>query len=222
VELPPGSYVLLIVSDTGHGMGPEVKAHLFEPFFTTKAATQNTGLGLATIYGIVVHSGGYIWVESELEQGTTFKVCFPRVSSDETGNVDEVAVPEPPGGSETILLVEDEDAVRTLASRVLTGQGYVVLEARHGVEALAIAEQTAGLIDLVLTDVIMPEMGGQELVEQITRMLPDVRVLYMSGYTEADKLQPGIRDSQYPFLQKPFAADSLILMVRDALDRAAR
>ncbi len=222
VELPKGPFVMLVVSDTGHGMSPEVKAHLFEPFFTTKAATQNTGLGLATIYGIVVHSGGYIWVESELEQGTTFKVCFPRVSSDETGSVDEVAIPEPPGGSETILLVEDEEAVRTLASRVLTGQGYVVLEARHGREALAIAEQAAGLIDLVLTDVIMPEMGGQELVERITRMLPGVRVMYMSGYSEADKLQPGIRDSEYPFLQKPFAADSLILMVRDALDRAAR
>jgi CheY-like chemotaxis protein len=104
---------------------------------------------------------------------------------------------------------------------VLTGQGYVVLEARHGGEALAIAEQAAGRIDLVLTDVIMPEMGGQELVERITQMLPDVRVMYMSGYTEADKLQPGIRDSEYPFLQKPFAADSLIVMVREALDRAA-
>jgi PAS domain S-box-containing protein len=222
VELPKGPYVMLVVSDTGHGMSPEVKAHLFEPFFTTKAATQNTGLGLATIYGIVVHSGGYIWVESEPEQGTTFKVCFPRVPSDETGSVDEVAPAEPPGGSETILLVEDEEAVRTLASRVLTGQGYVVLEARHGREALAIAEQAAGLIDLVLTDVIMPEMGGQELVERITRMLPDVRVMYMSGYTEADKLQPGIRDSKHSFLQKPFAADSLVLMVRDALDRAPR
>jgi two-component system cell cycle sensor histidine kinase/response regulator CckA len=220
VELPEGPYVMLVVSDTGHGMSPEVKAHLFEPFFTTKAATQNTGLGLATIYGIVVHSGGYIWVESEPEQGTTFKVCLPRVPSDETGNVDKVTPSEPPGGSETILLVEDEEAVRTLASRVLTGQGYVVLEACHGGEALAIAEEAAGVIDLVLTDVIMPEMGGQELVERITRILPAVRVMYMSGYTEADKLQPGIRDSEYPFLQKPFAADSLILMVRDVLDRA--
>jgi PAS domain S-box-containing protein len=221
MELPKGQYVMLVVSDTGHGMSQEVKAHLFEPFFTTKAATQNTGLGLATIYGIVVHSGGYIWVESEPEQGTTFKVCFPREASDEIGKVDEVIPHEPTGGSETILLVEDEEAVRTLASRVLTGQGYVVLEARHGGEALAIAEQAAGRIDLVLTDVIMPEMGGQELVERITQMLPDVRVMYMSGYTEADKLQPGIRDSEYPFLQKPFAADSLIVMVREALDRAA-
>ncbi len=222
VELPKGSYVMLVVSDTGHGMSPEVKAHLFEPFFTTKQATENTGLGLATIYGIVAQSGGYIWVESELEQGTTFKACFPRVASDETGRIDEVPTPEPSRGSETILLVEDEDAVRTLTSRVLTAQGYEVLEARHGGEALAIAEQAAGLIDLVLTDVIMPEMGGQELVERITQMLPNVRVMYMSGYTEADKLQPGIRDSQYPFLQKPFAADSLILMVREALDRTPR
>jgi PAS domain S-box-containing protein len=222
VELPNGPYVMLVVSDTGHGMSPKVKAHLFEPFFTTKQATQNTGLGLATIYGIVAQSGGYIWVESELEQGTTFKVCFPRVASDETGRIDEAPMPEPSRGSETILLVEDEDAVRTLTSRVLTAQGYEVLEARHGGEALAIAEQAAGLIDLVLTDVIMPEMGGQELVERITQMLPNVRVMYMSGYTEADKLQPGIRDSQYPFLQKPFAADSLILMVREALDRTPR
>jgi PAS domain S-box-containing protein len=222
VELPEGSYVLLVVSDTGHGMSQEVKAHLFEPFFTTKQATQNTGLGLATIYGIVSQSGGYIWLESEPEQGTTFKVCFPRVASDEISNPDEEVAPEPSGGSETILLVEDEEAVRTLASRVLTGQGYVVLEARHGQEALAIAEQAAGLIDLVLTDVIMPEMGGEELVEQITQKLPNVRIMYMSGYTEADKLQPWIRDSGYPFLQKPFAADSLVLMVREALDRAPR
>jgi PAS domain S-box-containing protein len=222
VELPEGSYVMLVVSDTGHGMSQEVKAHLFEPFFTTKQATQNTGLGLATIYGIVSQSGGYIYLESEPEQGTMFRVCFPRVSSDEISDVREEVTPAPPGGSETILLVEDEDAVRTLASRVLTGQGYVVLEARHGQEALAIAEHAAGLIDLVLTDVIMPEMGGEELVERITRKLPKVRVMYMSGYTEADKLQPWIRDSGYPFLQKPFAADSLVLMVREALDRASR
>jgi PAS domain S-box-containing protein len=219
-EVPPGSYVRLVVRDTGTGMTPEVKAHLFEPFFTTKPATQNTGLGLTTVYGIVVQSGGYILVDSELGLGAAFHLLFPRVPAEEGGErFPPTAVP-PLAGSETVLVVEDEEAVRALACRVLGQQGYTVLEARHGVEALALLEAGLPAIDLVLTDVIMPEMGGPELARQLDAVLPGVPVMYMSGYTESDKLQPGLRDSQIPFLQKPFSADSLAVRVREVLDRA--
>ncbi|MGH7498454.1 MAG: PAS domain-containing protein [Gemmatimonadales bacterium] len=220
--IPGGSYVMLTVSDTGHGMSEEIKSHLFEPFFTTKPTTQNTGLGLATVYGIVAQSAGYIWVESETGEGASFKICFPRVlSEDSAGAADEVAAPAV-RGTETILLVEDEAAVRMVASRVLAEQGYLVLEAANGREALIIAEQVGKGIDLVLTDMIMPEMGGQELTAHITRVLPAARFMYMSGYSEADKLQRGIRESGEPFLQKPFSSENLVASVRHALDRVRR
>jgi PAS domain S-box-containing protein len=221
-EVPPGSYVELVVRDTGQGMTPEVKAHLFEPFFTTKPATQNTGLGLTTVYGIVVQSGGYIRVESESGLGATFHLCFPRVPVDEAGHPFSPAVLPPLGGTETVLVVEDEEAVRTLACRVLGHQGYQVIEARHGREALGLLEANAPPIDLVLTDVVMPEMGGLELARRLDSVLPGVPVMYMSGYTESDKLQPGIRESALPFLQKPFSAESLAVRVREVLDRATR
>jgi PAS domain S-box-containing protein len=221
IPIPGGSYVMLVVSDTGHGMTPEVKSHLFEPFFSTKLITQNTGLGLATVYGIVAQSGGYIWVESELGIGTTFKICFPRVSPDQ--EIVEVIEPSfiPATGTETILLIEDEEAVRTLASRVLTEQGYLVLEASNGKEGLHVAEQAGNEIDLVLTDMIMPEMSGLEAAARISKILPDTRIMYMSGYSEADKLQRGISELPQPFLQKPFSAESLSVSVRRTLDRQA-
>ncbi len=222
IPIPGGSYVMLAVSDTGQGMSAEVKSHLFEPFFTTKPATQNTGLGLATVYGIVAQSGGYLWVESEPGHGSSFKLCFPRVLSDDVVDVVSVAPPPPSGGTETILLVEDEGAVRALASRVLAAHGYRVLEASNGREGLAIAEQVGKDIDLVLTDTIMPEMGGLELAAHVGRILPDVPVLYISGYSETDKLQRGIRDMPGPFLQKPFSAESLAAAIRQALDRSPR
>ena len=221
VDIPPGPYVLLIVSDTGQGMGPEVKAHLFEPFFTTKSTTLNTGLGLATVYGIVVQSGGYIWVDTAPDQGCSFKICFPRVEAEAAG----AAADERPAlvrGTETVLLVEDEDAVRTLASRVLAEQGYVVLEARNGREALDVLERPDHGVQLVLTDVVMPDMGGVELSARVARAHPDMRIVYMSGYTEGDKLQPGLRNSPYPFLQKPFSPENLAVRIRETLDRAAR
>jgi CheY-like chemotaxis protein len=221
-EIPAGSYVKLVVRDIGEGMSPEVKAHLFEPFFTTKPATQNTGLGLTTVYGIVVQSGGYIWVESEIGLGAAFHVCFPRVPADEGGERLVSASLPPLGGTETVLVVEDEEAVRTLACRVLGHQGYRVIEARHGLEVLDLLEGGSLPIDLVLTDVVMPEMGGPELARRLDSVLPGVPVMYMSGYTESDKLQPGIRESQIPFLQKPFSAESLAVRVREVLDRAAR
>jgi PAS domain S-box-containing protein len=222
IDIPAGPYVMLVVSDTGHGMAPEVKARLFEPFFTTKPTTHNTGLGLATVYGIVVQSAGYIWVDSEPEKGTAFRICFPRVDSEDETSTPSERLSEPTRGSETILLVEDEHAVRTVATRVLRNQGYSVLAASNGEEALATAEKVAGAIDLVLTDVIMPDMGGPDLVQQLVQRWPGVRVLYMSGYAEGDKVRIGIEDSATSFLQKPFSADSLIFTVRQVLDRGTK
>jgi two-component system cell cycle sensor histidine kinase/response regulator CckA len=218
IDIPAGLYVMLIVSDTGHGMTPEVKARLFEPFFTTKPATQNTGLGLATVYGIVVQSGGYIWVESEPDKGTTFKICFPRVEPEEDRTETPLAAAEATGGSETVLLVEDEIAVRSVAARVLQGQGYTVLTASNGREAMALLDQNSEQVDLVLTDVIMPDMGGPELVDRLRVRWPGLKVVYMSGYAEGDKLQPNLERGSCWFLQKPFSSDNLILMVRQALD----
>jgi PAS domain S-box-containing protein len=222
VDIPAGSYVLLVVSDTGQGMTPEVKGHLFEPFFTTKPTTLNTGLGLATVYGIVVQSAGYIWVDSAPGQGASFKICFPRVLADEVAGDVAPRPPQATRGTETVLLVEDEDAVRALASRVLAEQGYAVLEARNGREALELLARPDHGIDLVLTDVVMPDVGGVELADRVAAAHPDVRIVYMSGYSEGDKLHPGVRSSPYPFLQKPFSPESLAVRIRESLDRSIR
>jgi two-component system cell cycle sensor histidine kinase/response regulator CckA len=222
IDIPAGQYVMLTVSDTGHGMSTEVKARLFEPFFTTKPTTQNTGLGLATVYGIVVQSGGYIWVDSEAGKGTAFKICFPRVDPE----AESVAPPERSRerqeGSETILLVEDEQAVRTVATRVLRNQGYFVLPACNGEEALSLAEQVSGAIDLVITDVIMPDMAGPAMVREILEKWPGIGIVYMSGYAQNDKIRAEMADRDTSFLQKPFSADSLLLTVREVLDQAHR
>jgi CheY-like chemotaxis protein len=218
IDIPPGRYVMLSVSDTGHGMTPEVKARLFEPFFTTKPATQNTGLGLATVYGIVVQSAGYIWVDSEPERGTTFKICLPRVEVEDA--VTEAPTPSVRSarGSEKILLVEDEDAVRSVAARVLLNQGYTVIQARNGGEAISLLEELGDNVDLILTDVVMPDMGGLALAQELRKRWPDLKLVYMSGYSEADKLEPGMQELQTPFLQKPFSAENLVLKVREVLD----
>jgi CheY-like chemotaxis protein len=222
IDIPAGQYVMLTVSDTGHGMSTEVKARLFEPFFTTKPTTQNTGLGLATVYGIVVQSGGYIWVDSEAGKGTAFKICFPRVDPE----AESVAPPERSRerqeGSETVLLVEDEQAVRTVATRVLRNQGYFVLPACNGEEALSLAEQVSGAIDLVITDVIMPDMAGPAMVREILEKWPGIGIVYMSGYAQNDKIRAEMADRDTSFLQKPFSADSLLLTVREVLDQAHR
>jgi PAS domain S-box-containing protein len=222
IDIPAGSYVMLVVTDTGHGMSPEVKGRLFEPFFTTKPTTHNSGLGLATVYGIVVQSGGYIWVDSEPGKGTAFKICFPRVDAEDDAAPPPVRSAAPTRGSETILLVEDEQAVRNVATRVLMNQGYRVLAACNGEEALAIAEKAAGAIELVLTDVVMPDMGGPELAARLIERWPGVRVVFMSGYAEGDKVRAGMEGLETAFLQKPFSAESLVLMVRHVLDQGVR
>jgi two-component system, cell cycle sensor histidine kinase and response regulator CckA len=220
LDIPAGRYVMLSVADTGHGMTPEVKARLFEPFFTTKPATQNTGLGLATVYGIVVQSGGYIWVDSEPEKGTAFKICLPMVETEEDSTV---APPEPVKsriGHEKILLVEDEDAVRGVAARVLLNQGYTIIQARNGEEALGLMEDLGETLDLVLTDVIMPDISGPALAETLRARWPGLRLLYMSGYAMDDKMPSEAERGGDCFLQKPFSAEDLVLKVREVLDAA--
>jgi two-component system, cell cycle sensor histidine kinase and response regulator CckA len=217
VSIIPGSYVMLAVSDTGVGMSPEVQTRLFEPFFTTKEPGKGTGLGLATCYGIVTQSGGNIWVYSEVGHGTTIKVYLPRAdeSVDASAVADEVTYLL---GTETILLVEDEPAVRALAARVLRNLGYVVLEAMNGTEGLGVAQAHTGQIDLLLADVVMPEVGGKALSEQLTSQYLTMRVLFMSGYTDTAIVHHGRLDEGVAFLQKPFTPAALARKVRAALD----
>jgi len=218
VEVPAEHYVLLSVGDSGCGMPPQVQARIFEPFFTTKPVGQGTGLGLSTVYGIIKQSDGFIWVESAEGTGTTFRIYLPRIMAGR-GNGTQ---PESPGalrgGSETILVVEDEDIVRALACRGLREQGYTVLEARHGGEALRHMGERPTRIDLVISDVVMPEVGGRELGQHLARLQPELPVLYMSGYTGDDVIQRGLLDPGAPFQQKPFTAEGLARKVREMLD----
>ncbi|HTS34840.1 MAG TPA: ATP-binding protein [Candidatus Solibacter sp.] len=218
--LRPGDYVMVAISDTGAGMDAETQSHIFEPFFTTKG-TKGTGLGLSTVYGIVKQSGGYIWVYSELGKGTTFKIYLPRVAS--TGETAaQVAAPieikkvEP--GTETILLVEDEPNLRYLARQYLEKQGYKVIEAADGAVAMQIAVAHDKVIHLLLTDVIMPGMNGRELAQRISEIRPNVKILYMSGYTENVIGHNGMLDAGVRLLQKPFNLRDLRQKVREVLD----
>jgi CheY-like chemotaxis protein len=215
--MSPGRYVLLTVSDTGVGMDAETQVHLFEPFFTTKEPGKGTGLGLATVYGIVKQSGGYIFAESAPASGTRFRIYLPRVEGEP-----ELATAPPPALPEeseqgTILLVEDEESVRRLARRILEGVGYRILEAADGVEALAVAKAWRGELDLVITDVIMPAMSGQELSSRLRQDTPDLRILYVSGYTDDAILQHGALLPNTAFLQKPFTPVTLVQRVAQVL-----
>jgi signal transduction histidine kinase/CheY-like chemotaxis protein len=218
-EVAPGEYVLLAVSDTGVGMTEEVKARLFEPFFTTKEVGKGTGLGLATCFGIVKQSGGHIRVYSELGEGTTLKIYLPQIEGVATPMVRLESSDTLVQGTETILLVEDEAAVRDLAARALRQQGYTVIEAADGREALRLAQrQTEKEIHLLLTDMVMPRMGGKELADQLKAVRPDLKVLFMSGYTDSTILRYGLLQPRMAFLQKPFSPQRLVRKVRDILD----
>jgi len=206
------------VTDAGTGMDAKTVAHMFEPFFTTKEKGKGTGLGLATVYGIVKQSGGNIWVYSELGRGTTFKVYLPRVA-EIAPTAQMVKVPAlPPQGSETVLVVEDEEGVRSLVRGILKVGGYTVLEASRPADALTTCERYEGPIHLLFTDVVMPQMNGRELAERLTVMRPDTKVLYMSGYTDDAIIHHGVLDRGTPFLQKPFTPDALARKVREVLD----
>jgi len=214
----PGKYIMLAVTDTGTGMTREVQQRLFEPFYTTKGAGKGTGLGLATVHGIVKQLGGDIYVYSELGHGTTFKVYFPHLTANPDVVVAAVAHREAPRGWETILLAEDDDALRSLAARVLGAFGYNVLVARTGGDALRIVAEHPGPIDLVATDVVMPEMSGSQLVEKVLKARPGIHVLFMSGYTDDEVMRRGVIDGATAFLQKPFTPDMLAHKVRAVLD----
>ena len=217
----PGPHVMLAVSDTGTGIPHEIQSQIFEPFFTTKEQGKGTGLGLATVYGIVKQSGGYIEVDSEPGQGTTFRVYLPRLDA-EPAPVDRSARPAAAaGGTETILLVEDEEGVRELARDILRASGYTVLEARNGPEALLLCERHQGPLDMLLTDVVMPRMSGRELAERLAPLRPDLSVLYMSGYTDDAVIRHGVLGAGTAFLQKPFTPAALVLRVRETLDLTA-
>lgn len=210
-QVTPGEYVVVTVEDSGHGMRAETLAHIFEPFFSTKKELGN-GLGLATVYGIVKQSGGYVWVESSPGGGTTFHVYLPRVESEAAPQAD-VSNCVRRGNGETILVVEDEGAVRQITERVLRRGGYNVLAASSGDEALRIAQQHSTRIDLVLTDVVMPRMSGRELAQRLAVLRPDIPVLYMSGYTDDAVVRHGIRHAEVHFLSKPFESSMLLAKV---------
>jgi signal transduction histidine kinase len=216
--LNPGKYVVLAITDTGTGMTPEVKAHLFEPFFTTKPPGKGTGLGLATCFGIVKQSAGYIQVESEPGKGTTFKLYFPQVEEAVAPAVMANLASPVTGGTETVLLVEDEAIVRELAVATLSEQGYTILEAGNGEEGLRIARQYNGKIDLVFTDVVMPVMGGKAMADTLRGFRPDTKVLFTSGYSEEVVGDHGVLRPGIEFLQKPYLPATLARRVREVLD----
>ncbi len=218
----PGRYVMVAVSDTGVGMDRETQTHLFEPFFTTKELGKGTGLGLATVYGIVKQSGGYIWVYSEPGQGATFKIYLPVVAEPAAAPTEDERVPSRLDGSETILLVEDEETVRALALRVLARRGYTLLEAADGEEALRKASEHLGPIHLLMTDVIMPRMTGRELARHLTEARAELKVLYASGYTDDAVFRHGVLEPGTAFLQKPFTPDALARTVREVIDGPVR
>jgi two-component system cell cycle sensor histidine kinase/response regulator CckA len=222
VEIPLGRYVMLAVSDTGCGMDPDVQARIFEPFFTTKPIGQGTGLGLSTVYGIVKQSGGFVWVYSEPDQGSVFKVYLPEATASQVAEPPPEPAPAPRGGSETILVIEDEEIVRSLASRGLRDNGYTIIEAKNGAEAFHYIQHHPGTVDLVLSDVVMPEMGGRELAQSLALFDPELPILFMSGYTGEDVVQRGLLDPGAPFQQKPFTPAALASKVRTMLDQHPR
>lgn len=218
--LPIGDYVVISVSDSGVGMDEATRARIFDPFFSTKERGRGTGLGLSTVYGIVKQSQGHICVQSEPSHGSTFEIFLPRVA--ETGTAAYTpALRSQPAGCETVLLVEDEQLVRLAARRILERHGYRVLEAQHGREALELCTRHEGAIDLMVTDVVMPQMNGRELARQLTGLRPTLKVIFVSGYADDVIAQYGPLDADMAFIQKPFSPDTLLRKVRDLLDPAS-
>ncbi|HUI71269.1 MAG TPA: response regulator, partial [Spirochaetia bacterium] len=214
----PGPHVMLSVSDNGCGMSAEVRSHLFEPFYTTKEPGKGTGLGLSTVYGIVKQSEGYIAVDSREGVGTTVTLFLPRAEGSPESTVKRPVLQKEVSGSETILLVEDDEGVIALAQHVLSMKGYHVISARDGPSALQICSEHAGAINLLITDVVMPGLGGRELARQILALNPNIKVLFLSGYSEDAILHQGLLEPGTAFLQKPFSADSLPRKAREVLD----
>jgi len=218
VSVVPGPHVVLSVSDTGIGMDTPTKGRIFEPFFTTKGPGRGTGLGLSTVFGIVQQSGGTIEVSSELGRGTTFKIYFPRTNQSSRGTAKPPSDEASSRGSETILLVEDDALVRTLTRTILREAGYQVLEAENADAALALAERHATAIHLLLTDVVLPRVGGRQLADQLRARRSETRVLFMSGYANDSIVRHGVVDSAVELLPKPFTRVSLLRRVRGILD----
>ena len=221
LQITPGHYVELKVSDTGVGMDEETLEQVFDPFFTTKDVGKGTGLGLSTVYGIVKQSSGFIWVDSDLGNGSAFTVWFPAVVAEELETEDSSlqAQKEKVSGDETILFVEDEEKIRTLAKVVLTSYGYSVIEASNGIEALSVIEEGGyPNIDCLVTDVIMPEMGGKELSEKLLKKYPKVKTLYISGYSEDTISHHGVLEYGTHFLEKPFSTQALSEKIREMFD----
>jgi CheY-like chemotaxis protein len=218
-SMPPGAYVMLSVADTGCGMDEATQSRIFDPFFTTKSVGKSTGLGLATVYGIVKQSNGYIWVYSEPGVGTVFKIYFPRTTkAKQAPPVDSRPARQPKGGTRTILVVDDSPEVRGVVCRILEKQGYVVLEATRGSEAIELARAHAGGIDLIVSDVVMPETNAAALTEQVHTWCPNARVLFMSGYSDEVVMDYGVIRAGDSFLQKPFTIDDLLGKVNEVLD----
>jgi len=215
--IQPGTYILLSVSDTGAGMDKETQSRIFEPFFTTKEKGKGTGLGLSTVYGIVKQSGGYIFAQSDPGCGTTFRIYLPRVADPPEHAGPDKHAQGPTGGSETVLLVEDEDSVRELVRETLKSKGYSVMEAHDGLAGLSVAEKYEGAIDILITDVVMPGMSGRELAKRVAAARPGIKVLYLSGYTEDAIIHEGVLEAGTAFLQKPFTLLALARKVREVL-----